>query len=133
MDDTPAASDPLAPSPIEPGDTSLANVSLRCLCPRCGRGALFTRLLVLRPRCLACGLDLEQMDVGDAMAVPLLIVVGAIAVGLAFWLEFTFHPPLWVHMVVWPVVVIPLTIALMRPSKAFLVAQQYRTQIREAE
>ena len=114
-------------------ETSLATVSLRCLCPRCGQGALFTRLLVLRERCEACGLDLTQMDVGDAMAVPLLIVVGAITVALAFWVEFTFEPPLWVHVVVWPLVVIPLTVLLMRPAKAFLVAQQYRTQIREAE
>ena len=121
------------PGPDGAAETGLARVSLRCLCPRCGQGRLFTQLLVLRPRCEACGLDLTQMDVGDAMAVPLLIVVGAIAVGLAFWVEFTFMPPLWVHMVIWPIVVIPLTVALMRPAKAFLVAQQYRTQLREAE
>ncbi len=119
------------PPPLPGPEPSLARVSLRCLCPRCGEGPLFTRLLVLRPRCESCGLDLTQMDVGDAMAVPLLIVVGAIIVGAAFWLEFTFNPPLWVHIVLWPLVTIPLTIALMRPSKAFLVAQQYRTQMRE--
>ncbi len=71
------------------------------------------------------------MDVGDAMAVPLIIVVGALAVGAAFWVEFHFNPPLWVHVVLWPALVIPLTVLLMRPAKAFLIAQQYRTQIRD--
>ncbi len=80
---------------------------------------------------MVCELDLAEMDVGDAMAVPLIIVVGAFAVGAAFWVEFRFNPPLWVHAVLWPVVVIPFTILLMRPAKAFLVAQQYRTQLRE--
>ena len=71
------------------------------------------------------------MDVGDAMAVPLIIVVGAFAVGAAFWVEFHYNPPLWVHVVLWPAVVTPVTILLMRPAKAFLVAQQYRTQFRQ--
>jgi uncharacterized protein (DUF983 family) len=64
------------------------------------------------------------------MAVPLIIVVGALAVGAAFWVEFRFNPPLWVHAILWPSVVIPLTVFLMRPAKAFLVVQQYRTQVR---
>lgn len=114
---------------VEP---TLARASLACLCPRCGKGTLFNRVLVLKDRCSVCGLDFAEMDVGDAMAVPLIIVVGALAVGAAFWVEFRFSPPLWVHAVLWPVLVIPLTVLLMRPSKAFLIVQQYRTQMREA-
>ncbi|HST76519.1 MAG TPA: DUF983 domain-containing protein, partial [Acetobacteraceae bacterium] len=52
-------------------------------------------------------------------------------VGLAFWVEFTFSPPLWVHVVLWPVVTIPLAVAMMRPLKAALVAMQYRTRASE--
>ena len=113
-------------------EPSLIRASLGCRCPRCGRGALFDHLLVLKDCCPACRLDFAEMDVGDAMAVPLIIVVGAFAVGAAFWVEFRFNPPLWVHAILWPVVVIPVTVFLMRPAKAFLVAQQYRTQLREA-
>ena len=39
------------------------------------------------------------------------LVLGAIVVGLAFWVEFRFSPPLWVHVVLWPVVTIPLAVA----------------------
>ena len=112
-------------------EPTLARCSFGCLCPRCGQGFLFERVLVLKDRCSACGLDFAEMDVGDAMAVPLIIVVGAMAVGAAFWVEFRFNPPLWVHAILWPVLVIPLTVFLMRPAKAFLVAQQYRTQMRD--
>ena len=54
------------------------------------------------------------------------LVLGAIVVGLAFWVEFRFNPPLWVHAVLWPVVTIPLAVAVMRPAKAALIALQYR-------
>ena len=58
------------------------------------------------------------------MAVILLL--GALVVGLAFWVEFHFAPPLWVHAVIWPIFTIPVAILMMRPLKAALVALQYR-------
>ena len=53
-------------------------------------------------------------------------VLGALLMGGAMWLEFTHEPPLWVHAVLWPVVSLPLAVAMMRPAKAALVALQYR-------
>ena len=58
-------------------------------------------------------------------------VLGAIVVGLAFWVEFRFEPPLWVHVVIWPLVTFPLAILLMRPMKAALVALQFAHRRRE--
>ncbi len=53
------------------------------------------------------------------------MVLGAIVVGMAFWVEFRFEPPLWVHAILWPVVTIPLAILIMRPVKGRpLVAAQ---------
>jgi uncharacterized protein (DUF983 family) len=57
-----------------------------------------------------------------------ILVLGTIVVGLAFWVEFTFSPPLWVHVVLWPLVTAPLAILMMRPLKAALVAQHFRTR-----
>jgi uncharacterized protein (DUF983 family) len=105
---------------------SILQASLRCLCPRCGKGKLFKGLLTLRPACQICGLDLTQSDTGDAGAVGLIMVLGAIIVILAFWVEFRFEPPLWVHAILWPSITLPLAILLMRPMKAALVALQYR-------
>ena len=101
-------------------------VGLRCRCPRCGKGRLFTGLLTVRNKCEVCGLDLHAHDSGDGPAVFVILLLGPILVGLAFWVEFTFSPPLWVHAILWPVLTFPLTILLMRPFKAALVALQYR-------
>ncbi len=100
--------------------------ALLCRCPRCGEGPLFRNLLEVRPACTSCGLDFTKVDTGDGAVVPVILVLGTIIVGLAFWVEFTFSPPLWVHAILWPVVTVPLAILLMRPTKAALIVLQYR-------
>jgi uncharacterized protein (DUF983 family) len=101
-------------------------VALAGRCPRCGRGPLFDGLLSVRASCPVCGLDLRAHDAGDGPAVLAILVLGALLVGGAMWLEVTREPPLWVHAVLWPVVSLPLAIAVMRPAKAALVGLQYR-------
>jgi uncharacterized protein (DUF983 family) len=105
---------------------SIFQAALRCRCPRCGKGKLFTGLLTLRPACPICGLDFGRSDTGDAGAVIVIMVLGAFVGGMAIWVEFHFSPPLWVHVVLWPVVTIPLAVLIMRHMKAALVAAQFR-------
>lgn len=95
-------------------------------CPRCGEGRLFAGVLKLAPKCEACGLDYKPFDQGDGPAGLVVFVVGFLAVGGALMLEFSVHPPYWVHFVVWPPVTIGLSILFLRPLKAWMVAQQYR-------
>jgi len=66
------------------------------------------------------------VDTGDGATVGVILVLGAFVVAMAFWVEFRFEPPLWLHALIWPVVTIPLAVLLMRPAKAALIAQQYR-------
>ena len=61
------------------------------------------------PRCEVCGLDFAFADSGDGPAVFIMLIVGFIVVGLALFVEFTFEPPLWVHVVLWvPLVLGPV-------------------------
>jgi uncharacterized protein (DUF983 family) len=99
---------------------------LLCRCPRCGQGRLFDGVLTVRERCESCGIDLRAHDVGDGAAVFVILILGFIVVGLALLLEARAEPPLWVHAVIWPVVVLGGTIAMLRPLKATLLALQYR-------
>jgi len=110
---------------------SIAQVALTGRCPRCGRGPLFAGLLTVRQSCPVCGLDLSQVDTGDGGAFAGIMVVSVVIVALAFWVEFRFAPPLWVHIVLWPVLTVPLSIAVMRVAKAGLVAAQYHYRKRE--
>ena len=100
--------------------------ALRCRCPRCGEGRLFNGLLTIAPRCAVCGLDLAAQDAGDGPAVFVVLILGALVVGLAILVEIEFSPPLWVHLLLWTPVVIGGAIAMLRPLKAWLIAMQYR-------
>ncbi len=74
---------------------------------------------------------MSAVDSGDGAAVGVIFVLGAIVVGLAFWVDFKFDPPLWVHAVIWPLVTVPLAVLLMRPAKAALIWSQYRNRASE--
>jgi len=47
-------------------------------------------------------------------------------VGLAILVEVRFAPPLWVHMLLWPPVILALSIWMLRVLKALLIALQFR-------
>ena len=94
---------------------------------------MFRGVLSVSDRCACCGLDLSAADVGDGYVVPTLLVLGSIVVGLAFWVDFTWQPPLWVHALIWPVVTLGLALAMIRWIKAFLIAQQYHVRPGEME
>ena len=108
---------------------SLFKAGLGCRCPRCGEGRLFAGFLEIAERCGTCGLDLRAQDSGDGPAVFVIFILGFVIVGLAIFVEVVFTPPYWVHVVLWPPVVMGLSLALLRPLKAVLIASQYRHKI----
>jgi uncharacterized protein (DUF983 family) len=114
------------PSAQAGGVSSFWRVALRGRCPRCGEGLLFSGLLDVAPACAACGLDLSQHDAGDGPAVGAIFLLGALTVIGAFLVEFRLGPPFWVHLVLWPALLIPGAVATMRVAKAALVWVQWR-------
>ncbi|MCH2396390.1 MULTISPECIES: DUF983 domain-containing protein [Oceanibaculum] len=107
--------------PLSPVLTGLA-----CRCPRCGRGRLFSGLLQVAERCEVCGLDLSNHDSGDGPAVFVIFALGIIVVPLALWVETVFQPPLWLHAVLWSLVILAGALGLLRLFKGVLVALQYK-------
>jgi uncharacterized protein (DUF983 family) len=99
---------------------------LGCRCPRCGEGALFSGFLKVAPVCESCGLDLKFADSGDGPAVFVIFVACPIVLILAFIVEALFHPAPWMHLVLWIPAVILLSLALLRPFKATMIALQYQ-------
>jgi uncharacterized protein (DUF983 family) len=119
-------SDRQAPSAQAGGVSSFWRVALRGRCPRCGEGRLFKGLLDVAPSCTACGLDLSKHDAGDGPAVGAIFLLGALTVIGAFLVEFRLEPPFWVHLVLWPALLIPGAVLTMRVAKAALVWVQWR-------
>ncbi len=114
------------------GQPGIPAAALFGLCPQCGARSLFDGPARFARRCGACGLDYSQFNVGDGPAAFLTMIVGALVVGLAVWLEFAVHPPFWVHIVLWVPLVAVLTLWGLRVSKAALLAAEYRRKAIEA-
>jgi uncharacterized protein (DUF983 family) len=105
---------------------------LRCRCPNCGEAPLFLGFLTVCPRCEACGQDLSNADSGDGPVVFILLIVGAIGCFGLLFTEFTFHPPIWVELVIFLPLIAVLTLGALRPFKAILIALQFRNRASEA-
>lgn len=107
--------------------------ALHCTCPRCGQGRLFEGFLTVAPQCGHCGLKLSEHDTGDGPAVFLIFILGAIAVPIAFWIQFSFDTSPWVPAAIAGLLVIGLGLAMLRPAKALMVALQYAHRREEME
>ena len=107
-----------APSPFRSG--------LLCRCPRCGQGQLYRGLLTVADSCAVCGFDLRAQDSGDGPTVFVILILGAVVVTLALLTESAFAPPLWLHAVLWPPLILGGAFAMLRIFKALLIALQYR-------
>ena len=114
------------------GQPGIIPAALFGLCPQCGGRTLFEGVAQFAPRCRACGLDYRQFNVGDGPAAFLTLIIGALVVGLALWVELAWHPPFWVHIVLW----VPLTLGAviwgLRAGKAALLAAEFRRKAGEA-
>ncbi len=53
---------------------------------------------------------------------PLCIIVAV----LALVVDMTVRPPMWLHIVVWPIVIMAAVGLTLRPVKALMIALQYR-------
>jgi len=92
---------------------------------------MFAGWLRFAERCLACGLDFTQFNVGDGPAAFLTLILGAVVVGLAVWLEVAVNPPFWVHILLWVPITLAGVIGSLRVAKGGLLVLEYRNAARE--
>lgn len=104
---------------------------LLCRCPSCGKGRLYKGFLSVGDQCNNCGLDYAEADTGDGPAVFIILIVGFLVVTGALIVEIMYQPPYWVHAVLWLPATIILSLLLLRPFKALLIALQYHHQAKE--
>ncbi len=93
-------------------------------CPNCGQGQLFAGFLRVTPNCAACSYDLARIDTGDGAATFIMQIAGFVVGFSALVVEMRYHPPMALHLAIWPVLVVMLALALMRPGKGLMTALQ---------
>jgi uncharacterized protein (DUF983 family) len=111
------------PSPFEAG--------FRCVCPRCGEGPVFAGFLTVRSRCDSCGLDLGFAQTTEGPAFFVISVVGLIVIAAAAVTEVVIHPHPLLHLALWIPATIGLSLVLLRPFKATMIALSYQHIVRE--
>ena len=113
------------------GQPSIAEAALSGLCPRCGAKALFAGFARFADRCSACGLDFGRFNVGDGPAAFLTLIVGTLVVVAAIWVQLSFEPAFWVHVVLWVPLSAVLKLGGLRLAKGALIASEYSNRARE--
>ncbi len=119
----------MADAPFNP--VSPVRAGLLCRCPKCGKGRLYSGYLKIVDKCTHCGLELRKHDAGDGPAVFVVLIVGAVIVGLALWVEISYQPPYWVHGAIWAPAILGGCLGALRPAKALMIAQQFKHKVLE--
>ena len=78
-----------------------------------------------------CRLDFSKADSGDGPAVFLILILGALAVFLAYLLLYVLVLPEWISWLILVIAVIGGALLLLRPAKAIMVALQYKNRAGE--
>ena len=101
--------------------------ALKPRCPVCQRGRLFKPYSVdTAQECDVCHANLSLYTVGDGASVFLIFLLGATIIPTAWLFECLFHPPLWVHAVLWGCVALGLIVIILPAVKAYIIMLEYR-------
>jgi uncharacterized protein (DUF983 family) len=109
----------------EPNETTRLLSGLVCRCPRCGKGHLFQGFLDVKPACEKCALNYSFASPSDAPAICIMLLGGFLVLGFALWLDLTFAPPFWVHLVTTLPIAVVVCLGPLRPLKGAFIAIEY--------
>ena len=101
---------------------------LNCVCPKCKTGKIFPSTFSIETyeTCPECGFNLSENDSADGPAVFMIFLLSFSVIPLALVIEYFYEWDLWLHLVIWGAVILGLTLGLMRPLKAYVIALQFR-------
>ena len=83
----------------------------------------------MKDRCSACHLDFDFEDSGDGPTVFIIMGLGFIVLGAALFVEMNYAPPGWLHVILWPPLILVLGLPALRITKGILIALTYRHRV----
>lgn len=99
---------------------------IQAKCPQCGVGLIFKDYLNIAEKCNNCQFSLKEHDCGDGPIFFIICILSFVITGLAIALEVYYTPPLWVHVVIWPPLILASTIILLRLLKTLFILLAYK-------
>ena len=112
----------------DPDERKLTPALLKGLarkCPRCGDAPLFSGYLSVRDDCEACGQEFYHHRADDMPPWMTILIVGHIVVPLMLSTATGTDWPDWVHMTLWPALVLVLSLSILPFAKGFVIALQW--------
>jgi uncharacterized protein (DUF983 family) len=97
---------------------------VRCRCPHCGEGRLFTAFLKPVAACEACGEDISHQRADDLPPYIVITIVGHIIVG-GFLAAERFDWSMTTNMLLWPALTVIMALLLMQPVKGGVIGLQW--------
>lgn len=96
-------------------------------CPNCGQGRLLRNFLKPVDRCSACGEAYGHLRADDAPPWMTILIVGHIVIPALLSVEQSYEPPTWVHLAVWPLLTLVLTLLLLPRCKGLVLGLLWST------
>ena len=79
-------------------------------CPCCGEAPIYRSYLKPVDACGSCGTPLAEMRTDDIAPYFTILIVGHIIAPFLLFLESNYAPPVWVHLSIWPALILALTL-----------------------
>ncbi|MDZ7822681.1 MAG: DUF983 domain-containing protein [Ahrensia sp.] len=102
---------------------------LRCKCPKCGQGRLFSNFAKSVDLCGNCGEEIFHHRADDLPAYLNLFVVGHIVVGLYLLADRVSTLSAWTEVFLWTFVAVIMTVILLQPIKGFVIGLQWANRM----
>ena len=100
--------------------------ALRGRCPQCGSGKLFRGYLKQVDECAVCAEHYGDIRADDGPAWLTILAVGHIIVPLILEVEKDSAWPIWVPMVLWPMLALSLSLLILPLAKGFFITILWR-------
>ncbi len=116
------------PTHLEPARDLMRSMKRGALgrCPHCGEGKLFRAYLKVTDTCPVCGEELFHQRADDAPPYVTIFIVGHVVVGgLLLAEDYIPDLPVALHVVVWTIVTIAMSLTLLPIVKGALIGLQW--------
>lgn len=108
------------------GQSGILRAALLGLCPACRERTLFDAPARIALECRKCGLDFGALERGGRLGGVLTALVAIILIMLAYGIEVSLRPPLWLQAAFWAPVTIGVVIYSLRLFKASLLYASFQ-------
>jgi uncharacterized protein (DUF983 family) len=100
---------------------------LKGQCPACGQGRIFGKFLKVKPSCDTCGEAFHHHRADDLPPYLVIVIVGHMigALILLTEVELDLGWPTWIHVFIWPLLTLGLSVALIQPIKGAVISLQW--------